>query len=277
MKVFKNLYEYRELLKSSIKKDVGGKYKNSVLGVLWSFLYPLLQIAVYAIVFPLIMRSNMENYTVFVCCGLIPWNFFSTAISRSSFTMIENGNILKKVYFPREILPISVVTSEAVNFVISTIIILAFVLGTGMGLTWYVIFYPVILLIQYILLIGISLFVSSITVYFRDLQHFIGIALQLLFYATPIVYATNIIPESYQWILRLNPMTFIIDGYRSIFYYQQQPDFISLGITFFHQTISSPCNACNPYRIITALSCSLISSLPITFLINSPLSETSCS
>lgn len=231
MKVFKNLYEYRELLKSSIKKDVGGKYKNSVLGVLWSFLYPLLQIAVYAIVFPLIMRSNMENYTVFVCCGLIPWNFFSTAISRSSFTMIENGNILKKVYFPREILPISVVTSEAVNFVISTIIILAFVLGTGMGLTWYVIFYPVILLIQYILLIGISLFVSSITVYFRDLQHFIGIALQLLFYATPIVYATNIIPESYQWILRLNPMTFIIDGYRSIFFYQQQPDFISLGIT----------------------------------------------
>ena len=231
MKVFKNLYEYRELLKSSIKKDVGGKYKNSVLGVLWSFLYPLLQIAVYAIVFPLIMRSNMENYTVFVCCGLIPWNFFSTAISRSSFTMIENGNILKKVYFPREILPISVVTSEAVNFVISTIIILAFVLGTGMGLTWYVIFYPVILLIQYILLIGISLFVSSITVYFRDLQHFIGIALQLLFYATPIVYATNIIPESYQWILRLNPMTFIIDGYRAIFYYQQQPDFISLGIT----------------------------------------------
>lgn len=231
MKVFKNLYEYRELLKSSIKKDVGGKYKNSVLGVLWTFLYPLLQIAVYAIVFPLIMRSNMENYTVFVCCGLIPWNFFSTAISRSSFTMIENGNILKKVYFPREILPISVVTSEAVNFVISTIIILAFVLGTGMGLTWYVIFYPVILLIQYILLIGISLFVSSITVYFRDLQHFIGIALQLLFYATPIVYATNIIPESYQWILRLNPMTFIIDGYRSIFYYQQQPDFISLGIT----------------------------------------------
>ena len=173
----------------------------------------------------------MENYTVFVCCGLIPWNFFSTAISRSSFTMIENGNILKKVYFPREILPISVVTSEAVNFVISTIIILAFVLGTGMGLTWYVIFYPVILLIQYILLIGISLFVSSITVYFRDLQHFIGIALQLLFYATPIVYATNIIPVSYQWILRLNPMTFIIDGYRSIFYYQQQPDFISLGIT----------------------------------------------
>ena len=231
MNFFRSLYEYRELLKSSIKKDVGGKYKNSVLGVLWSFLYPLLQIAVYAIVFPLIMRSNMENYTVFVCCGLIPWNFFSTATSRTSFTMIENGNIIKKVYFPREILPLSVVTSEAINFIISTIIILAFVLGYGMGLSKYIIFYPLILIVQYFLLIGISFIVSSVTVYFRDLQHFIGIALQLLFYATPIVYATNIIPESYQWILRLNPMTFIIDGYRSIFYYQQQPDFISLGIT----------------------------------------------
>lgn len=96
---------------------------------------PLLQIAVYAIVFPLIMRSNLPNYTVFLCCGLIPWNFFSTATSRTSFTMIENGNIIKKVYFPREILPLSVVTSEAINFIISTIIILAFVLGYGMGLS----------------------------------------------------------------------------------------------------------------------------------------------
>lgn len=231
MKVFKNLYDYRELLKSSIKKDIGGKYKNSVLGVLWSFLYPLLQIAVYAIVFPLIMKSNMEHYTVFVCTGLIPWNFFSTAISRSSFTMIENGNIIKKVYFPREILPISVVTSEAVNFIISTIIILCFVLGSGMGFSAEVLFYPIVLLVQYILLIGISFFVSSITVYFRDLQHFIGIALQLLFYATPIVYAANLIPESYQWILRLNPMTYIIDGFRAIFYYQQQPNFVELGLT----------------------------------------------
>ena len=191
MNFFRSLYEYRELLKTSISKDVRGKYKNSVLGVIWSFLNPLLQIAVYAIVFPLIMRSNLPNYTVFLCCGLIPWNFFSTATSRTSFTMIENGNIIKKVYFPREILPLSVVTSEAINFIISTIIILAFVLGYGMGLSKYIIFYPLILIVQYFLLIGISFIVSSVTVYFRDLQHFIGIALQLLFYATPIVYAPD--------------------------------------------------------------------------------------
>lgn len=230
MNFFRSLYEYRELLKTSISKDVRGKYKNSVLGVIWSFLNPLLQIAVYAIVFPLIMRSNLPNYTVFLCCGLIPWNFFSTATSRTSFTMIENGNIIKKVYFPREILPLSVVTSEAINFIISTIIILAFVLGYGMGLSKYIIFYPLILIVQYFLLIGISFIVSSVTVYFRDLQHFIGIALQLLFYATPIVYAPDSIPQNFQWILQFNPMTYIINGYRDIFYYQRIPDFASLGI-----------------------------------------------
>ena len=128
MTFFRNLYQYRELLKTSVKKEVRGKYKHSFLGVLWSFLNPLLQIGVYALVFPLIMKSNETNYTVFLCCALIPWNFFSMAINRSSFTMVENGNILKKVFFPREILPISVVTSEAVNFVISTLIILGFLL-----------------------------------------------------------------------------------------------------------------------------------------------------
>ena len=162
MNFFRSLYEYRELLKTSISKDVRGKYKNSVLGVIWSFLNPLLQIAVYAIVFPLIMRSNLPNYTVFLCCGLIPWNFFSTATSRTSFTMIENGNIIKKVYFPREILPLSVVTSEAINFIISTISIVAFVLGYGMGLSKYIIFYPLILIVQYFLLIGISFIIYVI-------------------------------------------------------------------------------------------------------------------
>ena len=230
MKFFKSLYEYRELLKTSISKDVRGKYKNSVLGILWSFLNPLLQIAVYAIVFPLIMKSNLPNYTVFLCCGLIPWNFFSAAISRTSFTMVENGNIIKKVYFPREILSLSVVTSEAINFIISTIIILAFVLGYGMGLSKFIIFYPLVLRVQYLLLIGISFIVSSVTVYFRDLQHFIGIALQLLFYATPIVYAPNTIPDEFQWILKFNPMTYIINGYRDIFYYKQMPDLVSMAI-----------------------------------------------
>ena len=232
-KVFKNLYNYRELLKTNVKKEIRGKYKNSFLGVLWSFLNPLLQILVYAIVFPLILRNTQENYVIFLCCGLIPWTFFSTAISRSAFTMVENGNILKKVYFPREILPISVVTSEAANFLISTIIILAFVLFSGLGITKYVLLYPLIFIAQYLLLIAISFIVSSICVYIRDLQHFIGIFLQLLFYATPIVYAAETIPAEFAWILNLNPMTYIINGYRDIFYNQTMPDIKVLGTLIF--------------------------------------------
>lgn len=224
LKFFKNLYNYRELLKTNVKKEIRGKYKNSFLGVLWSFLNPLLQIAVYAIVFPLILRNTQENYVIFLCCGLIPWTFFSTAISRSAFTMVENGNIIKKVYFPREILPISVVTSETVNFLISTIIIIAFVVFGGLGISKYIIFYPIVLLAQYLLLIAISFIVSSISVYIRDLQHLIGVVLQLLFYAAPIVYAPESIPENFKWILDINPMTYIINGYRDIFYNQTMID-----------------------------------------------------
>ena len=231
--VFRNLYDYRELLKNNVKKEIRGKYKNSFLGVLWSFLNPLLQIAVYAIVFPLILRNTQENYVVFVCCGLIPWTFFATTINRTAFTLVENGNIIKKVYFPREILPISIVTSEAVNFMISTIIILMFVLFGGLGLSKYIILYPIVLFAQYLLLISISFVVSVVTVYFRDLQHLIGVALQLLFYAAPVVYSPENIPAGYEWILKYNPMTYIINAYRDIFYNQTMVDIKSLIILIF--------------------------------------------
>ena len=232
LNVFKGIFEYRELLKTSIRKEIRGRYKNSFLGVIWSFLNPLLQIAVYAIVFPLILRNTQENYVIFLCCGLIPWTFFATGINRSAFNIIENGNIVKKVFFPREILPISVITSEAVNFIISTIIILAFVICGGLGITKYILFYPIILIIQYLLVLGISFIISSITVYLRDIQHFIGVVLQLLFYAAPVVYAPNTIPDNFKWILNINPMTYIINGYRDIFYNQTMPDMQGLGIIF---------------------------------------------
>ena len=232
MKVFKDLYNYRELLKTSVKKDIGGKYKHSFLGVLWSFINPLLQILVYALIFPLVMKNggSYKDYTVFMVCGLIPWAYFTTVINRASFIMIENGNILKKVYFPRSILPLSLVTSETINFLVSCIIILAFIVIKGFGISKFILFFPLVLLIQYVLLLGIALIFSAITVYMRDIQHFIGVVLQLLFYATPIVYSIDTIPENFRWILKWNPMTYIIEGYRAIFYNQTMPDLKSLGV-----------------------------------------------
>ena len=232
MEVFKNLYNYRELLKTSVKKEVRSKYKNSFLGVMWSFLNPLLQIVVYAIIFSLILKNKQENYAIFLCCGIIPWTFFSIAINKSAFTLIENGNIIKKVYFPREIIPISVVTAETINFLISTLIIIGFTVIGGIGISKFILFYPIILGVQYVIILAFSFIVSSICVYFRDLQHFIGIILQLLFYAAPIVYSQDAIPTEYQWILKYNPMTYIINAYRDIFYYQKLVNFMPLIILF---------------------------------------------
>ena len=133
MKVFKDLYQYRELLKTNVKKEIRGKYKGSFLGVLWSFVNPLLMVLVYAIVFPYIMRVQQDNYLIFLIVAIIPWNFFTTVIAQGSITVRTNGNIIKKVYFPREILPISVVVSGLVNFLISCLIIFIFLIGSGIG------------------------------------------------------------------------------------------------------------------------------------------------
>ena len=224
MNIFKKIYNYRELLKTNVKKEIRGRYKNSILGIMWSFLNPLLQLAVYSIIFGALLAGGDKTYHIYICVALIPWTYFTTAITQSAFTVIGNAGIIKKVYFPREILPISVVTSGAVNFVISTIIILAFVIFSGIGLSWYLLFYPFILLIQYILLLGISFIVSSVTVYFRDLEHIIGVVLMAAFYATPIVYKLEQLPANLQIIMQLNPMTHLINAYRDIFYYHQMPN-----------------------------------------------------
>ena len=235
MNIFKKIYNYRELLKTNVKKEIRGRYKNSFLGILWSFLNPLLQLLVYSVIFGALLAGGDETYPIYICVALIPWTYFTTVISQAAFTVIGNADIIKKVYFPREILPISVVTSGAVNFVISTIIILAFVIFSGLGLSWYIVFYPLILLIQYILLLGISFIVSSVTVYFRDLEHIIGVVLMAAFYATPIVYNIAQLPHTLQVLVNLNPMTHLINAYRDIFYYHQMPNmeilFILLGIS----------------------------------------------
>ena len=233
MNIFKKIYNYRELLKTNVKKEIRGRYKNSILGIMWSFLNPLLQLLVYSVIFGALLAGGDETYPIYICIALIPWTYFTTAITQAAFTVIGNADIIKKVYFPREILPISVVTSGAVNFVRSTIIILAFVIFSGVGLSWYILLYPFILLIQYVLLLGIGFIVSSVTVYFRDLEHIIGVILMAAFYGTPIVYKLEQLPHTLQIIVQLNPMTHLINAYRDIFYYHQMPNmqilFILLG------------------------------------------------
>lgn len=229
MKLFQNLYNYREFLLTNVKKEIRGKYKKSVLGVLWSFLNPLLMLAVYAVIFPLILKIKEDNYVIFLITALIPWNFFTTVITQGAATIIQNGNIIKKVYFPREILPISIVTSGLVNFLISEIIVFIFILFSGIGFSIYIAYLPLVILIQYVLLLGITFILSSVTVFLRDLEHIIGVVIQVLFYGTPIMYNLNTLAPQYANIIRLNPLTPIIQAYRDILYTKMAPDLVSLG------------------------------------------------
>ncbi len=224
MQLARNLYNYRELLKSNVKKEIRGKYKGSFLGVLWSFINPLLQVAVYAIVFPYIMRVQTDNYLIYLIIGIIPWTFFTTVINQGMITVRINAGIIKKVYFPREILPISVAVSGLINFLISCIIILLFCIFGGVGISWHLILLPFIAIIQFFLTLGIVFALSAINVYIKDTEYLIAFFLNMLFYATPILYEATLFPESIRFILYLNPMTQVVLAYRDIFLYHQVPE-----------------------------------------------------
>ena len=234
MQLFKDLYNYRELLKSNVKKEIRGKYKGSFLGILWSFVSPLLMTLVYAIVFPFLMRgANIEHYTTFLIIGILPWTWFTTNIAQGTFTIIGNGPIIKKVFFPREILPISVVTSGAVNFLISCIVMFLFIIFSGIGISLNLLFLPLVIIAQYLITLGIIFITSAINVYIRDLEYIINFFIQMLFYGTPILYSMDIFSSAPTWItalINLNPMTTIITSYRDILYWKSLPNFISLLI-----------------------------------------------
>ena len=231
---FKELYKYRELLKSNVKKEIRGKYKASFLGVLWSFINPLLMTLVYAIVFPFLLRNGQPHYTTFIVIAILPWVWCTTVIAQGTPVVLNNGGIVKKVFFPREILPISVVTSGLVNYLISCTIIAIFLICSGIGFNINILFLPLIMVIQYIVLLGIILITSSIDVYVRDVEYIVNFIMQMVFYATPILYPMEMFPGWVQKLLRLNPMATIIESYRNIFYYQTAPNlkylaFVGIG------------------------------------------------
>ncbi len=232
MQIFSELYRYREFLKTSIKKEFRGKYKKSFLGVLWSFLNPLFQLLIYALVFPFILKNNVDNYVIFLIIALMPWNFFNMTILQSTASIVTNGGIIKKVYFPREILPISTATSNLLNFLITNIIVFAALLISGIGIGKSVLVLPIIIIIQYILLLGLAFIFSSITVYVRDIEYLLNVFMMLMFYLCPIVYSADMIPDELLLIFKINPMFHIINYYRTILYDKQIPNMGNVFILF---------------------------------------------
>lgn len=232
MHIFKDIYDYRELLKTNVKKDIRGKYKGSFLGILWSFINPLLQVVVYWIVFPYLMRgAGGDNYLVYLITGLIPWTFFLTTVSVGTTSIKANAGIIKKVYFPREILLISQVLSGLVNFFISCIIIFVFCFAFGYGLSVQILMLPIVAFIQSILILGIILLLSSLNAYIQDLEYIVSFLLTMGMYATPVIYDLSLLDGAgvLGKIIRMNPLTILVTSYRDIFMYHVWPPLKPLG------------------------------------------------
>ena len=235
MHFLKEIYEYRELLKTNIKKDIRGKYKGSFFGVLWSFINPLLQVLIYAIVFPFLMRGAQgDNYVIYLISGLIPWTFFLTVINGGTTSIKANAGIIKKVYFPREILLISQIASGLINFLISCTIILVFCLIFGVGISIHIIFVPIIAIIQSLLSLGLILILSAVNVYVQDLEYLIGFVLNMGFYATPIIYQIDLLAGAklLYTLVSLNPLTTLVTSYRDVFMYHTWPKLVPLLAVF---------------------------------------------
>lgn len=228
---FKEIYEYREMIFSSVKKELTARYKKSVLGFLWTFINPLCQIIIYTLVFSYIldMRASIENFPIFLIVALIPWLFFSSSITAGSMIIVSQQDMVKKIYFPREVLPISYVTSGFVNMLFCFIIVFLAIALFGIGFNFQaLLFLPIMMILEYALTLGLTLIVSACTVYLRDLEHILGVLMQAWIYLTPIMYSLEIVPKEFRFVFELNPMTTIVEGYRAILYYGQVPSAILL-------------------------------------------------
>lgn len=229
MNTVKELYAYRQMIFSLVKKDLRGRYKGSVLGFLWTFINPLLQLVVYTVVFSFILKTNIERYYLYLFVALIPWIFFSSSITVGAASVVAQKDLIKKIYFPRMVIPISYVTSCFVNMLLCFIVIFAVIIFSGAGINpMALLCLPVIMAVEYLLALGMAMLTSAVTVYFRDLEHILGIVSMAWMYMTPIMYDKSIVPEELTPIFNLNPMTHVIECYRSVLYEKQIPDLTSL-------------------------------------------------
>ena len=224
MTKFSEIYDYREMIFSLVRRDLKGRYKGSVLGFLWTFLNPLLQLCVYTFVFSIIMRNNIKDYYLHLFVALVPWIFFSTSISGGAGCIWSQQDMVKKIYFPREVLPIAFVSSQFVNMFYSFLVVFAVLLISGKGINIIAVLYlPVIMAIEYSLALGMALIVSALTVYLRDLEYLLGIVTMAWQFLTPVMYSLADVPTQIVPAFLCNPMSSIIIAYPDILYYKQAP------------------------------------------------------
>ena len=218
------------MIKSLVRRELRGKYAKSVLGFLWSFLNPMFQILIYTVVFTVVFHNGMENYYIFLMTGLLPWTFFSDSFAQGSVSINANAEMVKKIYFPREVLVIAEVNAKLINLLLSFIVMAVFILISGTGFSWQLVFLPVILLIEYLFALGFALLVAAITVYLRDMEYIVNVVLMAWVWATPIMYSLDSLSGIFRQLLTFNPMTLIMVSYQDILYWHRTPYAMNLGV-----------------------------------------------
>ena len=220
---FRQLLRYRALIGALVARELKARYRGSVLGFLWSFVNPLLLLLIYNFVFTTVLPGTrgegLEPYALFLFCGLLPWTWFSSSLLESAGVLIAGGNLIRKVMFPAEVLPIVTVLAGFVHYCLGLVVLAAFFIYyrhpvSAADLPWL----PVIVLVQLVLTLGLSLLISGLTVHFRDLRDVLSNLMTLWFFGTPIIYPLSRAPESARWILNLNPFTHLAVAYQDVLF-----------------------------------------------------------
>jgi lipopolysaccharide transport system permease protein len=243
--MFQHLCElsaYRDLIANLTVRDLKVRYKGSVLGFLWTLLNPLAMMVVFTIVFTVMMPNNkLPKYPIFILVGLLPWNFFNAGVMVSIHSVVGNGNLIKKVYFPREVLPIASVLSNGFNFLLALVVLFVALLVFQVRISPWIWQLPIVILTQTCFILGVALFLSTLNVFYRDTMMVMDVVMLAWFFLTPVFYPIDVLPTSYQvgnvtlnihrLMYILNPMASLITAYRDLLYWGYHP-----GYDFFFRT-----------------------------------------
>jgi lipopolysaccharide transport system permease protein len=217
------LSHYIDVITVLAQKDFKVRYRNSVLGFLWSLLNPLAYMVILTLVFSFLLRVNIQNFAPWLLVGLLVWRFFSISTAQGLYSIVGNPSLVGKVYIPRYMIVLSNSVANFLGAALEFVALLPLLVFLGVNPTIYAIFLPIVLVMEFLLVFGLSLFLSSLNLKYRDFDQLWGLALQLGFFLSPIVYDTNLIPERYQFLYSLNPVTSLIESTRSILLFQRLP------------------------------------------------------
>lgn len=231
--MLEGLWRYRSFITSMVRREFQARYLGSALGAVWSVLNPLAMIFIYTVIFGQVMRARLPgvddgtSYGIFLCAGLLPWNMFVETLQRCTSAFVDQGNLLKKMTFPRASLPIIVLASALVNFVIIFALLLLVMLLLGRFPGWPLFGLVPLLLLQQTIAVGFGVALGVFNVFFRDAGHVVAILLQFWFWFTPIIYPLSILGERLQMLVSLNPMTAFVDAYQGILLYDRSPTWVA--------------------------------------------------